>query len=97
VKVRRSDEAKQDRADVWNYLAADNPNAAVRLDEQFSQTADRLGSFPQLGRSGKVAGTREILAHKHYRLIYEIREDAAWITGVVHTPRQWPPATGDEA
>jgi addiction module RelE/StbE family toxin len=91
VKVRWSDAATQDRSDVWNYIAADNPNAAVRLDEQFSQTARQLGGFPQLGRSGKLAGTREILAHKHYRLVYEIREDAVWIIALVHTSRQWPP------
>jgi addiction module RelE/StbE family toxin len=91
VKVRWSDDAKRDRSDVWNYIAADNPIAAVRLDEQFSQTAHHLGDFPHLGRSSKLAGTREILAHKHYRLIYEIREDAVWIIAVVHTARQWPP------
>ena len=96
MKVRWSDDGEQDRADIWDYVAAHNPNAAVRLDEQFSHTAHQLGSFPQLGRLGELAGTREILAHKHYRLIYEIREDAVWITGVVHTSRQWPPV-GDDA
>jgi plasmid stabilization system protein ParE len=36
-------EAQQDRADVWDYIAADNPRAAARMDELFSDAAALLG------------------------------------------------------
>ena len=35
-------EAEQDRADIWDYIAADNPGASVRMDELFSAAAARL-------------------------------------------------------
>jgi toxin ParE1/3/4 len=75
VKVVWTPEAEQDRADVLDYVAADNPQAAVRMDELFSETADRLGNFPMLGHIGRVLGTRELIPHESYRLVY-VRQPA---------------------
>ncbi|MDR2710811.1 MAG: type II toxin-antitoxin system RelE/ParE family toxin [Burkholderiales bacterium] len=35
MKVIWTPEAQQDRVDVWDYIAADNPWAAVRADDLF--------------------------------------------------------------
>jgi toxin ParE1/3/4 len=69
----------------------DNPPAAVRMDELFSEAADRLGDFPMLGHVGRVLGTRELIPHESYRLVYEFEADTVWILALVHTARQWPP------
>jgi len=42
---------------VWDYIAADNPRAAARMDELFSDAAARLADHPKLGRYGKIEGT----------------------------------------
>jgi toxin ParE1/3/4 len=91
VKIIWTLEAEQDRFDVWNYIAADNPRAAVRMDELFSDAATRLGEHPNLGKQGKISGTRELIPHENYRLVYEIENKAVWILALVHTARQWPP------
>ena len=65
-------EAEQDRADIWDYIAADNPSAAVRMDELFSDAAARLATHPKMGGTGKISGTRELIPHESYRLVYEI-------------------------
>lgn len=86
-------EALQDRFDIWDYIAVDNPHAAARMDDLFSESASRLIKHPKLGRTGKVAGTRELVAHEHYILVYEIDGDhTVWILALVHTARLWPPA-----
>ena len=59
MRVIWTSEAEQDRADVWDYIAADNPRAAVRMDELFSDAAARLAEHPKLGRPGKISGSRE--------------------------------------
>ena len=41
MRVIWTPEAQQDRADVWDYIAADNPRAAARIDELFSDAAAR--------------------------------------------------------
>jgi plasmid stabilization system protein ParE len=63
VRVVWTPEALQDRADVWDYIVADNPQA-VRMDELFSDAAARLADHPELGRQGKIQGTRESAARR---------------------------------
>ena len=92
MRVIWTPEAEQDRADVWDYIAADNPHAAARMDELFSDAAARLAEHPRLGTQGKIPGTRELIPHDSYRLVYEIeRETTVWVLALVHTAMQWPP------
>jgi len=92
VRVVWAAEALQDRIEIWDYIVADNPGAAVRMDDLFSDSASRLAEHPKLGRSGKVVGTRELVVHEHYRLVYEISNDTVYILTLIHTARLWPPA-----
>lgn len=62
-------EAEQDRADFWDYIAADNPGAAIRMDELFSDAAARLATHPKMGGTGKISGTRELIPHESYSLV----------------------------
>jgi toxin ParE1/3/4 len=93
VKVVWTPEAQQDRADIWDHIAADNPHAAVRMDQLFSDAAARLADFPLLGRAGKVPDSRELIPHESYRLVYQIEGETVWVLAVVHTARQWPPVS----
>ncbi|MBU0498884.1 MAG: type II toxin-antitoxin system RelE/ParE family toxin [Gammaproteobacteria bacterium] len=91
MRVIWTPEAQQDRVDIWDYIAADNPQAAVRMDALFSDAAARLAGHPRLGRPGKIPGTRELIPHESNRLVYEIKNETVWILTLVHTARQWPP------
>jgi addiction module RelE/StbE family toxin len=84
-------EAQQDRAEIWDFIAADNLRAAARLDKRFSDAAAKLATHPRIGRPGRVPGTRELIPHRSYRLVYEIEGDTLWVLTLVHTARQWPP------
>ena len=94
MKVIWTPEAEQDRDDIWLHIAADNLRAAARLDELFSDAAARLADHPKLGRPGKIPGTRELIPHESYRLVYEIDGETVWVLTLVHTARQWPAARG---
>lgn len=84
-------EAEQDRAGIWDYIASNDPGTAVRMDELFSDAATRLATHPKMGRTGKISGTRELIPHESYRLVYEIDGDTVWVLALVHTARHWPP------
>lgn len=84
-------EAEQDRTDIWDYIATDNPGAAARMDELFSDAAASLAKHPKIGKTGKISGTRELILHESYHLVYEIDEDKVWVLALVHTARMWPP------
>ncbi len=83
--------ALQDRAAIYDYIETDSPRAAVELDLIFARAAERLLSFPHMGCPGRVAGTREWVAHPHYVMVYEIAAHAVTVIAVLHTSRQYPP------
>ena len=95
MKVIWTPEAEQDRDNVWSYISADNPKAAAQMDVLFSDSVARLVDFPKMGKPGTIAGTRELIPHESYRIVYEIEGETVWILTLVHTARQWPPVRGD--
>ena len=84
-------EAIQDRDDIYDYIEADNPAAALALDELFSEMASRLAEYRSLGRLGSVADTRERVAHQNYVLVYDVIGEQVRVLRVLHAARQWPP------
>jgi len=93
LKVVWAPEAIKDREDIWDAIAveAGNPRAAARMDELFGKAAAKLGDHPSIGRAGILSGTREVIPHESYRLVYEVVGHTVWILALVHTSRQWPP------
>jgi toxin ParE1/3/4 len=83
--------ASADRKEIREYIAQDNPAAALALDELISEKASRLVDHPGLGRPGRVAGTRELVAHQNYILFYDTAGDLVRVLRVLHAARQWPP------
>lgn len=83
-------EAIQDREAIYDYIEADNPFAALALDEQLSAKASHLIDYPAMGRSGRVIGTRELVVHQNYILVYDVAGSSVRILRVLHAARQWP-------
>lgn len=84
--------AEQDRTEIIDFIAQDNPLAAIRMDELFAAAAGRLADHPFMGKPGQIPGTRELIPHESYRLVYEVRADTVWILALIHAARMWPPA-----
>lgn len=73
-----------------DHIAQDNPQAALDLDELFGQKADRLIEQPELYRTGRKRGTREMVVHPHYIVIYRVQKETVEVLRVKHTAQQWP-------
>jgi toxin ParE1/3/4 len=91
VRVRWSKDAEQDRDEIFELIAADSPIGAVKMDLLFKEAAERVAEFPHMARPGELPGTRELIPHPSYRLVYEVLDDAIYVHALVHTARQWPP------
>lgn len=91
MKVFWVSAAERDRADIFDYISQDNPFAAIQMDELFAEAAVRLVEHPHLGKAGLIPGTRELIPHENYRLVYEVRDNTVWILALVHSARMWPP------
>lgn len=84
--------AHEDRRAIREYIASDNPGAALAMDELFSDKAARLVNIPEMGKPGRVPGTRELVVHRSYILVYTIKANQVQVLRVLHTARQWPSA-----
>lgn len=91
VKLAWTLEAQQDRRRIRAHIAQENPAAALTLDELFSRKARNLVDHPAMARPGRVAGTRELVVHRNYILIYDVAGEMVRILRVLHARRQWPP------
>lgn len=90
MKVFWTAQAAKDREVIFDYIEARNPQAALQLDEQISLKVRRLEDHPDSGRPGRVAGTRELVTHRHYVVVYDTVSESIRILRVLHTARQWP-------
>ena len=94
VKLVWTRPAAADRREIRAYIAQDKPSAALALDELLAEKAGHLIDHPQLGRLGRVAGTRELVAHHNYILVYDVTADSVRVLRVLHAARQWPSQKG---
>jgi addiction module RelE/StbE family toxin len=93
MRVVWTDPAEEDREQIVLFIAQDNEQAALEMDDLFTAAADSLATFPTRAKVGRVAGTRELVVHRNYILVYGIDGDAdtVYIKAVLHTSRLWPP------
>lgn len=85
-----SQSACRDRLSIIEYIARDNPAVARSVSTAFRDAAYGLLKFPHKGKVGRVAGTRELVVHEHYLLVYTCSPDAICIVAVLHASRQYP-------
>jgi plasmid stabilization system protein ParE len=75
VKVRWTEQALTRLADIEDFVAADDPAAAVALTTELVERGNSLARFPRRGRRVPElpeSGLREIVEGQ-YRLVYRVR------------------------
>ncbi len=86
AEISWSDEAQRWLNDIFEYIAADNPQAAARTVQGIYDRTQDLRRFPELG-SRYAASSRHVrvLLYGHYRIAYLIKDDGnVDILGVFH-------------
>lgn len=90
MRIEWTPRALRHRKHIFNFIAADNFAAAELMDATISTAVRQIAQFPLSGRQGIVNGTREYVFHKHYYLVYRIKEVHIDILAVLHTSQRWP-------
>jgi plasmid stabilization system protein ParE len=83
-------EAIDDLEDIAAFITEWNPVAAQKLVDQVVDATQPLAHFPYMGRQGRVPGTRELLPHANYCVVYEVKVASVEITAVLHARREYP-------
>lgn len=79
-----------DRKNITAYIARDNLRAAIDMGDMLIEKAAQLDRNPMQGRIGRVKGTRELVAHPNYIVIYRIVGKTVEVLRVKHAAQQWP-------
>lgn len=80
--------AEKDLVDIVSYIAADNLNAATKVYDAIRDTIDRLASFPEMGRPGRLDGTREFpVTSLPYLVVYAITTETLNVLAILHMAR----------
>jgi toxin ParE1/3/4 len=82
--------ARQKYLAILAYIAERKPAAAEKLDAQIEAQVDLLRNFPEIGRIGRIARTRELIAHPNYILIYRVSPTVVTILRVLHAHQKYP-------
>jgi addiction module RelE/StbE family toxin len=85
------DEAAADLEREMDYLMARNPQAALRIARTIRAQVSQLADYPEFGRVGRVAGTRElIIVDTPYIIAYYLKGLEIRMLAVIHAKRKWP-------
>jgi toxin ParE1/3/4 len=88
AEIRWTSEAEVWLKDIYNYIAQDNPSAAMKVIEEIYEKVQILYQFPDIGYRyrSEEEGEIRILLYGHYRIVYlrRKREELVDILGVFH-------------
>jgi addiction module RelE/StbE family toxin len=89
MTIRWTATAARDLEDVRDYIAQDSEDAAISAVERILAGIEALSRHPELGRGGRVPGTRELVMPP-YVAVYRVAKGAVEIHSILHSARRWP-------
>jgi toxin ParE1/3/4 len=91
VRLVWAQHALADRDAIFEHIEAESPRAAVNVDDQIVAAVRRLLDFPESGRPGRVAGTRELVVPRTpFIAAYVATADRVRILRILHGAQVWP-------
>jgi toxin ParE1/3/4 len=86
-----SADAEDDTAEIIQYVGERNPLAAEKLWDLLHDSVLPLSEHPYLYRkSERVPGTREIVVHPNYVVVYQVTASTIDVLRVLHSRQQYP-------
>ena len=91
MNLRWTRVAVQDLQAVWDFVGDENETAADKLIQRISCAVEQLQRHPNLGRPGRVPGTRElVIIGTPYVASYRIIRPEIQVLAILHGARTWP-------
>lgn len=83
-------EARHQYAAIVDFVSEHNPRAALRLSSLIDEALERACRFPEIGRPGRVSGTRELIVHPNYLIVYQVAAGAIDVLRLLHARQRYP-------
>ena len=89
--VRWTAGAADDLERITDYLFDETPQHAARIIQSLYNAISALRMFPNRGRPGKKAGTRELVVRSlPYIVVYQVSRDVVYVARILHGAQKWP-------
>ena len=82
--------AEEDLLSIIEFIGERDPWAAERLGQALKESTWPLPEHPHLFRRGRVLGTREIVVHPNYIVVYRVELACIQILNVLHARQEYP-------
>jgi addiction module RelE/StbE family toxin len=82
-------QAINDLIKIGLHIAKDSPDNAEKMLDLIEQKVGALAPHPRLGHVGRKQGTRELVAHESYVVIYRVLATKVEVLRVKHTAQRW--------
>ncbi len=89
-QLRWEAEARRQYRDSLTYIATQNAAAAEGLGDEIARKLDLVAQFPEIGRRGRVARTRELVVHPNYIVVYAVRKNTIDVIRFLHVRKLYP-------
>ena len=91
MRVRWTHRALRQLEETLAFIAEDNPIAAGQIAERIYIAERLLADNPTIGRTGRLAGTREwVVQGAPYLMGYTLNDHELVVLALLHREQQWP-------
>jgi plasmid stabilization system protein ParE len=91
-----SPEAFEDLQNIWSFIAADNPKAADRVENELFKAFEELAKWPGKGHTRRDLMERDVLFWpvRSYLVVYRPLKPKLQIVAILHGARDIPSIIG---
>jgi toxin ParE1/3/4 len=89
MDIRWTLAASSDLLEIFDTLSEKAPVQAARIVGEVYDSIGRLERFPEIGRAGRIDGTREFFVSP-FVAVYRVEETAVVLLTVVHSAQLYP-------
>ncbi len=91
LKIQLTKSADADLKQAHDFIARDNVPAAEKTIFYILGAIDYLPKHPNIGRTGRVPHTRELVVSRTpFIIIYKIHSSTIFVLRILHAARKWP-------
>src|SRR5688572_33249909 len=94
MRVRWTTDAADDLEQICDYIGQSRPESARRAVRSVVERIETLKAFPNVGRPGRVQGTRELIFPPlPFVAVYEVMDaqNEVRVLRILHGAQRWPP------
>jgi toxin ParE1/3/4 len=91
LRIRWTSRASAQLEAAFDFVAEENVSAAEKQLNIIERAIEQLANFPEMGRPGRVYGTRELVIQSTpYIAAYRLKGSIVEILALLHGARRWP-------